>query len=129
MQTGTVQAEDIAARNQRCTDAGKPAITIDRYQAQSDATTAVVSGKDDAMLADSPVSAYAVKQTNDQLTLVGDIYDFAPYGFAVNNDQQALAEVLRDATKSIIADGTYEAILARWGVGHGAITTDPAINP
>ena len=67
MQTGTVQVDDITARSKKCTDAGKPAITIDQYQAQSDATAAVVSGKDDAMLADSPVSAYAVKQTNGQL--------------------------------------------------------------
>ena len=54
---------------------------IDQYQKQTDATTAVVTGKDDAMLADSPVCAYAVKQTNGQLALVGDIYDSAPYGY------------------------------------------------
>ena len=46
-------------------------VLVDSYQAQSDATAAVVSGKDDAMLADSPVGAYAVKQTNGQLALVG----------------------------------------------------------
>ncbi len=83
VQTGTVQVDDITARSKKCTDAGKPAITIDQYQAQSDATAAVVSGKDDAMLADSPVGAYAVKQSNGQLELLGDIYDSAPYGYVV----------------------------------------------
>lgn len=129
VQTGTVQAEDIEARSKKCTEAGKPAIAIDQYQAQSDATTAVVSGKDEAMLADSPVSAYAVKQTNGQLALAGKIYDSAPYGLTVKSDQQAFAEALRDATKALIADGTYKAILARWGVDAGAMTTDPAVNP
>ena len=129
VQTGTVQDEDITAKSKKCTDAGKPAITIDHYQAQSDATTAVVSGKDEAMLADSPVSAYAVKKTAGQLALLGSIYDSAPYGYVVSNDQKALAEALRDATKALIADGSYKAILDRWGVVGGAITTDPAINP
>ena len=33
VQTGTVQVDDITARSKKCTDAGKPAITIDQYQA------------------------------------------------------------------------------------------------
>ena len=90
MQTGTVQVDDITARSKKCTDAGKPAITIDQYQAQSDATAAVVSGKDDAMLADSPVGAYAVKQTNGQLELLGDIYESAPYGYVVDEGPDRL---------------------------------------
>ena len=67
VQKATVQVDDITKRSQDCTSAGKPAITVDQYDAQSDATAAVVSGKDDAGLADSPVMAYAVKQTNGQL--------------------------------------------------------------
>ena len=57
----TVQVDDVTARSKKCIDAGKPAITIDQFQARTDATAAVVSGKDDAMLADSPVGAYAVE--------------------------------------------------------------------
>ncbi len=70
-----------------------------------------------------------MKQTNGQLELAGSIYDSAPYGFIVANGQQALAEALRDATKALIADGTYKRIVDRWGAGAGALTTDPAINP
>jgi polar amino acid transport system substrate-binding protein len=128
VQTGTVQVDDITAKNKACTDAGKPAIKIDQYQAQTDATAAVVSGKNDAMLADSPVCAYAVKQTNGQLELLGEIYDSAPYGYVVPKDQQAFAEVLRDAVKAVIADGSYLAVLQKWGVEAGAIDA-PALNP
>ncbi|MEV8515619.1 ABC transporter substrate-binding protein [Dactylosporangium sp. NPDC051484] len=130
VQTGTVQeTDDLPARQKKCKDAGKPEIKVDSYQAQSEATAAVISGKDDAMLADSPVCAYAVKQTNGQLDLVGQIYDSAPYGYVVKNDQQAFAEAIRDAVKALIADGTYKTILAKWGVDAGALSTDPAINP
>ncbi|SCL23896.1 ABC transporter substrate-binding protein [Micromonospora inyonensis] len=128
VQTGAVQVDDLKARSKKCTDAGKPAITIDQYQGQSDATAAVVSGKNDAMLADSPAVAYAVKQSNGQLQLVGDIYESAPYGYAVNRQQQAFAEVLKEAVQAVIADGTYEAALKKWGVEGGGITTS-ALNP
>ncbi|MGW4501042.1 ABC transporter substrate-binding protein [Micromonospora sp. NPDC004336] len=128
VQVGTVQLDDVTARSKRCTDAGKPAIAIEQYQAQSDATAAVVSGKNDAMLADSPVGAYAVKQSNGRLELLGDIYESAPYGYAVKKDQAAFAEVLKEAVAAVIADGTYETALKKWGVEGGAITT-PALNP
>jgi polar amino acid transport system substrate-binding protein len=128
VQTGTVQVDDITARGKKCTDGGKPAITIDQYQAQGDATAAVISGKDEAMLADSPVSAYAVKQTSGQLALVGSIYESAPYGYAVGKDQTEFAQALQGAVQSLITDGTYKTILTKWGVDTGAITTS-AVNP
>jgi polar amino acid transport system substrate-binding protein len=128
VQKDTVQVDDVTARSKKCTDAGKGKITIDQYQSQADATTAVVSGKSDAMLADSPVVAYAVKQTKEKLELVGEIYDSAPYGYVVKKDQTEFAQLLADALKATIADGSYGAALEKWGVEAGAIT-DPAVNP
>src|SRR5215211_1491917 len=130
VQTNTVQdTEDVSSKRQEgCKSAGKPAITIDRYQRQDQATAAVVSGKDDAMLADSPVLAYAVKQTNGQLELLGDIYDAAPYGYVIKKDQTEFAQAVADAVKALITDGTYKTILEKWGVEAGAIT-DPTVNP
>jgi polar amino acid transport system substrate-binding protein len=128
VQKATVQVDDITARSKKCTDAGKKAITIDQYDAQSDATAAVVSGKDDAGLADSPVMAYAVKQTNGQLELLGDVYDSAPYGYVVPKDQTDFAQAIADAVKALIADGSYQKVLEKWGVQAGAITV-PALNP
>jgi polar amino acid transport system substrate-binding protein len=128
VQKATVQVDDITARSDACEAAGKDPITIDQYDAQSDATAAVVSGKDDAGLADSPVMAYAVKQTNGQLELLGDVYDSAPYGYVVAKDQTEFAQALADAVKSLIDDGSYQQVLANWGVEAGAID-DPTVNP
>jgi polar amino acid transport system substrate-binding protein len=128
VQKATVQVDDITARSEACTSAGKEAITIDQYDAQSDATAAVVSGKDDAGLADSPVMAYAVEQTNGQLELLGDIYDAAPYGYVVAKDQTEFAQAIADAVKSLIDDGSYKKVLENWGVEDGAID-NPTVNP
>jgi polar amino acid transport system substrate-binding protein len=128
VQTDTVQVDDITARSKKCTDASKPAITIEPYQKQSDATNAVVTGKDEAMLADSPVSAYAVKQTGGKLALVGQIYGSAPYGYVLPKDQTDFAGAIAAAVQALITDGSYKIILAKWSVEAGGITT-PAVNP
>jgi polar amino acid transport system substrate-binding protein len=129
VQTGTVQAdEDLPVRDKKCAGAGQPKIQIDSYQRQDQATTAVVTGKDDAMLADSPIVAYAIKQTGDQLEPLGEIYDAAPYGYVVKKDQTEFAQALADAVKALIADGTYQKTLEKWGVEQGAID-NPAVNP
>ncbi len=129
VQTGTVQAtDDLPARDKKCTAAGKPKIQVDSYQGQDQATSSVVSGKDDAMLADSPIVSYAVKQTAGQLEALGDIYDAAPYGYVVKKDQTDFAQAIADALKALIADGNYKKALEKWGVEQGAIDT-PAVNP
>jgi polar amino acid transport system substrate-binding protein len=128
VQRGTVQVEDVTARSQACTDAGQPAIQIDQYAGQDQATAAVISGKDDAGLADSPVMAYAVQQSGGQVELLGEIYDAAPYGYVLPKDQTEFGQAIADALKALVDDGSYEQILSEWGVEGGAID-DPAVNP
>src|SRR3954464_10011669 len=128
VQKDTVQVDDLTARSKKCTSAGKKSITIDQYAAQDDATSAVVSKKDDAMLADSPVCAYAVQKTNGQLELLGDIYDSAPYGYVLPKDAQGFDQAIVGALTKLISDGSYKKILDKWGVAQGAITT-PETNP
>lgn len=128
VQKGTVQLDDLTARSKTCTDAGKPAINMVVQEGQDQVTADVVSGKADAMLADSPVGLYAIQQTNGQLEALGDIYDSAPYGYVVPKDQTEFAELLVDALDAAKADGSYEAALKKYSVEAGAID-DFAVNP
>ncbi len=128
VQKATVQVDDITARSAVCTKAGKPAIDIQQYNLQSDVTTAVVSGKVDAMLADSPVVDYAVQQTGGKLQTLGDVYDSAPYGVVIPKSETAFAKTIQGAIQSLIDDGSYQKILDKWGVGNGAIKTSE-VNP
>lgn len=123
VQAGTVQVEDLAARSKACTDAGKPAIQTTELQQQTDVTLALTSNRVVGMLADSPVVAYAVKTTGNQLQVVGDAYDTAPYGIVVNKGQGQYPQAVQAAVQALIADGTYRAILDKWGTTSGAIPT------
>ena len=80
------QEEDLPPKVKACKAAGKP-IKVLVYDGQDEVTANVVSGKADAMLADSPVVAYAVEQSKDKLEALGDIYDAAPYGYVIAQGQ------------------------------------------
>ena len=127
VETGTTEVQDIQQRSQTCTSAGKPAIQIDQYQTQTDANTAVATGKDVAMLADSPVAGYAVAQSGSKLALLGSSYANAPYGIAVAKGQGAFKDAILAAIKALMANGQYTQILTKWGVQSGAIS-NPVIN-
>lgn len=128
VQTSTVQVDDLAARSATCKKANKPAIKVQSYEKQGDVTTALVSGKVDAMLADSPVTAYAIQQTSGKLEALGEITDAAPYGVVVAKDNKPFAEAIAKAYQVLIDSGDYQKILDKWGVGQGAIETSE-VNP
>ncbi len=128
VQQGTVQQEeDLPPKIAACKKEGKPTKVL-VYEGQDEVTANVVSGKADAMLADSPVVAYAVEQSKGKLDAAGDIYDAAPYGYVIPKDQTKLADAIVAALKSLEADGDYEKALKGWGVEAGAIK-DFAVNP
>lgn len=128
VQSGTVQVDDVTARSEACEAAGDEAIDIQQFESQADATAAIASGRVAAGLADSPVMAYAVQQTDGRLELLGDIYDSAPYGIVVQKAQTQFAEAIARAVQALIDEGVYEEALSNWGVEDGAID-DPAVNP
>ena len=126
VQTGTVQeTDDLPVRQKAC---GSNKINILSYDSQAQATSAVVTGKADAMLADSPVGAYAVKQSGGKLEPLGDIYDAAPYGFVLPKGETEFGEAIVEALKQVEQEGAYKAALEKWGVEQGAIS-DFAVNP
>ncbi|BAJ30733.1 MULTISPECIES: ABC transporter substrate-binding protein [Kitasatospora] len=125
VQDGTTQADEVKdTRNPACAKAGKPAIPNDgdRFALQTDVAQALVSGRDQVMLADSPVVDYALKQTGGQLEKIGETYDSAPYGVILAKGSP-LSPAVQGAIKSLMADGTYKTILDKWGVAAGAVTT------
>ena len=121
--TGTWQETDeLPAKNEACLAAGKPAIEVLKLDTQGDITNAVVLGRADAMTADSPVTQYAVSQTDGKLMLAGPISEAAPFGVALPKDG-SMTKAVQAALQSMMDDGTYLEILTRWGVEDGAITT------
>ena len=76
---------------------------------QNGANLAVSSGRAQLGFADSPVAAYAVKQSNGQFKLVGAAYATAPYGLATlkgNGLDKALLAALKVVMAISISAGS-----------------------
>ena len=121
VQAGTTEdADEVPAKSDACVAAGKPPIEKLKFDTQDAASNAVVLGQADAMSADSPVTLYAIAQTEDKLQLAGETFDVAPYGIVVAKDSE-LTKAVQAALQSMVDDGSYQAILDEWGVADGGI--------
>ena len=127
VEKGTVQeSTDVPADTATCKTAGKAAVTGLSFDDQNGANLALSSGRADGVLADSPVNAYAAKQSGGKFVIVGQPYGTAPYGIAIPKGNGMAAAVLA-AVKALMANGTYTQIITKWGIADGAIT-NPVIN-
>ncbi|MBT1182240.1 ABC transporter substrate-binding protein [Bifidobacterium sp. CP2] len=128
VETGTVEEEAIAKTAKQCKADGKKDITVQSSKQQTDATTAVVTGKADVFFADSPVVGYAIAQTGGELEQLGEDFDSVPNAVAIKKGETGTAEAVQKAMQKLMDDGTYGKILKHWGVESGAL--DKAeINP
>ncbi len=118
--------QELPEASKACTDAGKYPIQIFEYIDQDALAKAVISGKVDAMTADFPATAYAIKQSDDKLEATGPIFDTEPYGWPVKKGS-LLGEALLKALDSLIKSGAYKQIAAKWGLSSGMIDK-PVIN-
>ena len=114
------ETDELPAKSKACTDAGKAAITILKFDKQDDATTALATGRSDAMSADSPITLYAISKLKDKIEPAGKSFEDAPYGIAVKKNSE-LSKALQAALQSMVDDGSYMKILEKWGVENGAI--------
>ncbi len=87
------------------------------------AETRLRSGGADAVSADFPVAAYAVKTSGGgkDFQIVGGQVEAAPYGIAVAKSNTQLRDALQAALNAVIKSGEYEKILQKWGAQDGAV--------
>lgn len=119
VEKGTTQLDDVTAQKKKCP------LTILAFPDQNGANLALQSGRADVVLADSPVNAYAAKQSNGTFIIVGKDYGTAPYGIAVPKDSAhaGLADAISLALQDLSSTGKYQAILKKWGVEQGAVSS------
>ena len=121
VEAGTYEdTDEVPAKSKACTDAGKAAIQVLKFDGQDQATNALVLGQVDAMSADSPITEYAISKQNDKIQAAGKTFDVAPYGIAVDKGSK-LTDVVKNALQALIDDGTYTKILTKWGVEDGGV--------
>ncbi|HKV31711.1 MAG TPA: ABC transporter substrate-binding protein [Candidatus Dormibacteraeota bacterium] len=112
----------LAGGKDNCTAAGKQDLKVSNFEKQTDANTALLSGRADIGFLDSQVAAYQVKQTSRKVKTTGQGCSVAPYGIAIPKGSP-LEKPIMDAVKYLIENGYYATILQNWSVLDGAIQT------
>lgn len=84
----------------------------------------------EAALDDSPVAAFFVKQTPDQLELAGGPFKTNPEGIAIDPKNGDLLKAMQQAMLAIYQDGSYRQILTKWNLLDGEIPASQiVVNP
>jgi len=120
----------IRKQSQVCTNAGKPAVTVQSFTDQPSSILAVRSKRSDAFFSSQAPLVYFVDQAHGQLELTGqgkkngfgDIFQ----GTVVPKDSE-LGKVVLDGYKALFANGTYAAIMKKWKLD-GNMISAPGVN-
>jgi polar amino acid transport system substrate-binding protein len=117
----------IAGDKDNC-PAGKD-IKVLSFGTQTEANTALASGRADFGWLDQPVADYQVKQSNGQFKIGGQPCSVAPYGIAMVKGSP-LEKPITDALKYLVDNNSYYTnILKNWNVTDGAVaSSDVTLN-
>lgn len=103
-------------QSQRLVAAGLEAINVRAFDFNADAIQAVVSGQADAAYLNDPQAAFFINRTNNGFELAFTGYAPNQLALAVLKDNTALADALVAGLTGLREKGTYQEILAKWGV-------------
>ncbi|MBV9271366.1 MAG: ABC transporter substrate-binding protein [Candidatus Eremiobacteraeota bacterium] len=123
VEKGTAQEAAIAKASQRCRDLHLKPIAVLSFATDADAFKALQEGKSVAHVSDYPVVAYQARTFNDGKTfeVAGRQFGVIPYGIAVTKTNARMRTELQSALRAVIADGTYDTLLKKWGLEQGAM--------
>lgn len=120
----------IKAQSDVCTTKGRSPVEVQSFTDQPSSILAVRSRRSDSFFSSQAPLTYFVQQANGQLELAGvgarngfeDIYQGA-----VVAKGSPLGPILHDALAVLMRNGTYTAIMKRWGLENNMIKA-PGIN-
>lgn len=118
--TTVSETDDVRPKSEDCVARGEEPIEVLAYDTSDNAATALVLGRADAFSADSPVTAWAVERSDGRMEFTGEMFQAAPYGFAVNQDSE-LGLALAHAMQHLIDTGAYAEVLDQWNIADGLL--------
>lgn len=102
--------------SEECKGKNLPEIKKSVFPEGKDIIQAVLSDRIDARLDDATASGYFEVTSKGQLVVVPGLYDVAPLGIAIPKGDVETASMLEGAINTLIENGTYKAIMAKYGM-------------
>jgi polar amino acid transport system substrate-binding protein len=112
---------------QNCEGAGLPAIQYVPGENSIDVRNQLKQGRIDAAVQGSETLPYALAQETGKYRIVGEPFAKGYQGIMFRKDDAALREAITEQLAAMIADGSYKAILDKYGLGGNAVA-QPVMN-
>jgi polar amino acid transport system substrate-binding protein len=125
VQRGTSQETALKDESDHCVAIHLAPIDLIEYATDDEAFDAFKAVKSDVHVTDFPVVAYLAKTNDHKYEVAGRQFDLVPYGIAVPKNNPALRQRVVAALHDVIADGTYDSLLKKWGLEQGALRSAP----
>ena len=119
VESGTTNRDFLAAASKNLVKAGKKAISIVTFPKDTDAASALKTGRVDAYFGDSPVAVYYANRDHSFQVAGSPITPIA-IGIAIRKGDP-LKPAVQKALSQLYANGTMKKIVAKWGMT-GAVT-------
>ncbi len=120
--SGTTEADIVTGQSALCTAAGKPSVTlVDVPYLKS--VDEIAAGRADLGVEGLPAAAKLIADSGGSVQALGKPWQAQPWGYGFAKDRTALRDAVQHALQAAIADGTYDAILKKYGVSDGALHT------
>jgi polar amino acid transport system substrate-binding protein len=112
---GTSQQGNLEKYAQACAEKGAAKLEVNGYQNSGAGILSVKSGAATAYWGDLPQMSYNVKTDPDAFKIVYQEQK-SVLGIGINKDNPKLRDALRAALLKLVEDGTYDALLDKWGL-------------
>jgi polar amino acid transport system substrate-binding protein len=130
VQNGTIQIDLIGTMSESCKVSGKKEITLTQLPDAPSMQNALRAGQGDAVMMDSFVAqgAAAKAGNGEYFDVVNDPdapngYDAGFVGIAILKKDTELRDAIQAALQSLIDDGQYEALMAKWNMSANAVVS------
>ena len=105
-----------------CEAAGKPAIVVVGAEGTADARTQLRQGRLDGAVQGSETLPYIMNLEKGTFKPLDKAFSFQYTGMAMGKDATELTTAVQAAIDAMIADGSYQKILSKWGLTDNGIT-------
>jgi polar amino acid transport system substrate-binding protein len=114
---GTVYEKAAQALAADCQAKGKGALSILSLASTAAGALALKEARCDAIIASTPTVLALIKETPGAFETAGDTFDNnTQLGIAVPKGKPAIKDAVDAAFKAIVADGTYAALIKKYGL-------------
>ncbi|PWW12934.1 ABC transporter substrate-binding protein [Mangrovibacter plantisponsor] len=104
-----------------CEAAGKPAVVVVGTEGSADARTQLRQRRLDAAVQGSETLPYIMGLEKGTFKPLDKAFAFQYTGMAIGKDNTALRDAIQGALNDMIANGTYQKILTKWGLSDNGV--------